>query len=379
MLSLLLLQQAEADCQKDLKQIWADKSFHEIAITQVSSVCGLADKAQKCTSDTEMVLTALHSITQLKKLRETEWESIAFTTTVSSTPQFSEGEQIEIDSLGGVVRDTASLCDIQVVSFNYRTGEYGDDGGTMVQAQLGSSLSFQVDVTVPLAKTLVNKRSGKAVNLKTTTTPSLKVIVHYGRSEKELDKTHNISLQQTTENHPNSPYGYTRRRVQVPNFILSTSGDDVTVPEQNLSTTSYYDVAIQALCGGTHTVTFQFGATKKKQSFTVVGQPTHGQTVQMGPDWKAKREVATATPGLPAHQALCVNSSNVVGTVCHHNQQVYNRSGHKQPCRAHRRVAIESDMVTVKHDSGIMHQYKWGKDGEYEIELAMSGILHEDI
>ena len=160
----LLLRQAEADCQKDLKQIWTDKSFHEIAITQISSVFGLADKAQKCTSDTEMVLTALHSITQLKKLRETEWESIAFTTTVSSTPQFSEGEQIEIDSLGGVVRDTSSLCDIHVKPLNHRQWRQLRASLDTLQARLGSSLSLQVDVTVPLAKTLVNKRSGKAVD-----------------------------------------------------------------------------------------------------------------------------------------------------------------------------------------------------------------------
>ena len=190
----------------------------------------------------------------------------------------------------------------------------------------------------------------------------MKVLVQYGRSEKQLDKTH-VSLQ-------NSPcYGYTQAVTHLP----ATTGEDVTVHEQNVSTYSYV-VAIQPLCGGTHTVTFQFGATKKKQSFTVVGQPTHGQTVQMGPDWKAKREVATATPGLPTPQALHVNSSNVVGTVCHHNQQVYNRYGHKRPCGGLHHIAIESDMVTVKHDSGIMHQYKWGKDGEYEIELAVSGI-----
>ena len=68
----VVLEQAETDCQKDSKQIWADKESHEMTISHISSVFGLVEKARKCTSDSKMILTALQSIHQLKLLHETE-------------------------------------------------------------------------------------------------------------------------------------------------------------------------------------------------------------------------------------------------------------------------------------------------------------------
>ena len=67
-----LLKEAEEACQKDLKQVWADKEFHEVTISHVTAVFKLVDKARKCTSDSEMVLTALQSISQLKGIKEKE-------------------------------------------------------------------------------------------------------------------------------------------------------------------------------------------------------------------------------------------------------------------------------------------------------------------
>ena len=40
----VVLEQAETDCQKDLKQIWADKEFHEMTISHISSVFQKAHK-----------------------------------------------------------------------------------------------------------------------------------------------------------------------------------------------------------------------------------------------------------------------------------------------------------------------------------------------
>ena len=67
---------AEAEGQKDMKQIWADKNFHETAISQMSSVFDLIDKARKCTSDVKMILTALQGIRQLTQIKEMKWDSV---------------------------------------------------------------------------------------------------------------------------------------------------------------------------------------------------------------------------------------------------------------------------------------------------------------
>ena len=44
-----LLDEAEGACQKDLKQVWADKEFHETTIAHIESVFALVNKACKCT------------------------------------------------------------------------------------------------------------------------------------------------------------------------------------------------------------------------------------------------------------------------------------------------------------------------------------------
>ena len=71
-----LLVQAEAECQSDLKQVWADKTFHQTTYTctmsEMKAVFGLAKKALKNTSDVEMITTALRSIKVLSWLQETQ-------------------------------------------------------------------------------------------------------------------------------------------------------------------------------------------------------------------------------------------------------------------------------------------------------------------
>ena len=110
----VVLEQAESDCQKDLKQIWADKEFHEMTLSHISSVCGFVEKARKCTSNSEMILTALQSIHQLKLLHETEWDSDAFISMVAATPKFIEGEKVVVDAVGGVDRVARATVRVSV-------------------------------------------------------------------------------------------------------------------------------------------------------------------------------------------------------------------------------------------------------------------------
>ena len=46
-----LLAQADTECHKDLKLIWADKLFHQGTIPEAEDGLWFADKAKKCTND----------------------------------------------------------------------------------------------------------------------------------------------------------------------------------------------------------------------------------------------------------------------------------------------------------------------------------------
>ena len=99
-----LLTQVEAEGQKDLKQIWADKDFHQTTISQFDAALALASKTQKCTSDVEMILTALQSIRELSQLRDIRWDASAFISVASSPGKFMEGTRLEANTAGCVER-----------------------------------------------------------------------------------------------------------------------------------------------------------------------------------------------------------------------------------------------------------------------------------
>ena len=74
---------AETECQSDLKQIREDKAFHEATIPQIEAALRLAEKANICTNDVELISTAQLSINLLEELQKINWKVEAFATTVS--------------------------------------------------------------------------------------------------------------------------------------------------------------------------------------------------------------------------------------------------------------------------------------------------------
>ena len=137
-----LLMKAEAEDHKDMKQIWADKNFHETMISQTSSVFDLIDKAQKCTSDVEMILTALQSIRQLTQIKKMRWDGSAFAQVVTSPTKFIQGKNGELE------RSSVKTAEMQVSE-------------KPTNAKLGSIVSF----VVKTSDTLVDGRSQRPVCL----------------------------------------------------------------------------------------------------------------------------------------------------------------------------------------------------------------------
>ena len=133
-----LLEKAGGACQTDLKQVWADKEFHETTIAHIR----FTEKAHRCTSDSEMLLTALHSISQLRVLQGKEWESFKFTDVVRSTPQFKQSGCSVVNEIGSLDRNELPHYDIQVshVHVQYLEHQYGGGHGLFSTAKTGLQL-----------------------------------------------------------------------------------------------------------------------------------------------------------------------------------------------------------------------------------------------
>ena len=101
-------------CQKDLKQVWADKEFHETTIAHIESVFALVNKACKCTNNSKMILTAMQSISQLIMLQGKDWDFDGFTDVVLSTPTFAEGGKVIVDTIGAIDCSLTPSSDIKV-------------------------------------------------------------------------------------------------------------------------------------------------------------------------------------------------------------------------------------------------------------------------
>ena len=310
-----LLKQVEVECQKDLKQIWADKDFHQSTISQISSAFGLTNKALKCTNDVEMVLTALHSIHQLTQLTETEWESEAFVCLLSTQAAFKRNMKQEISEVGNL------YCP-------------REDGGIAPQipqsVELGRILTFNIRNN----KALVDFRSGRQVKLQGTKSREIGVSITYGLSKKVLD-TENITI---TEN----SYGIS-------------------------------EVAVRLVCGGVHTITITIGEKPAKGSPFVVkveGVPKVGDRVTKGPDWSCgtlHQHMGARGLQLGGTSAWGQNTEEEPssGVVCnvYENKRKYKSAN--QPTGP-----IVKDYTVRVNWNHFSHNHVWGaSEGCYEIEL----------
>ena len=89
-----------------------------------------------------------------------------------------------------------------------------------------------------------------------------------------------------------------------------------------------------------------------------MGKPQNGDRVKEGPDWKkgrfSQKQLQTSYCG-----------DNGIGTVYECNP--YNEYGYQ--CHRYENDVNMEKMLNVQHEISGICQYKWGKDGEYEVEL----------
>ena len=324
-----LVEEAEPVFNKDLKQVWADKEYHETMLAHISAVFGLVEKAMRCTSDSEMILTALQSIRQLRMIKEREWDAGPFVKMVASVPSFKK-EKISADSFGGI--DRVPSKGIQV---------------TNPTQSPNLNNHFVIRVTCFPVKSLVDGRSKRKVNVgKAAKCEELEVVVLYGKSKKELDK-HFITIQRVQS--PDNPLNF---------GIKKQSRATSRVAPTNTHT---FQATIRLVCSGTHQVIFRYGYGETTHTFTVQGQPQNRERVRKGPDWGPETERRFQQNPAVGNQGFNQADYNAtrpeIGSV--YNHPYYTQS------------LVGSGWLTVSDNVFGQCQYKWGADEEYELELCV--------
>ena len=331
-----LLQEADKACQKDLKQVWADINFHETAISHISAVFGLTDKACRCASDSEMILTALQSMSQLRLIKEREWDRKAFVKMVLSAPCFKQ-EKVCFETKISVAELQSE--ELKLSNFSQHASLYS---------------RFQANITCSPTKPLIDRRSGETINLMPAVLfPKLEVVVLYGKAKKVLDSR----------------------------YVRVASCDEITYTQEYFDTThpvhptNTFLVTIQFLCSGTHHIIFRYGNSNLTHTFNVEGYPRKKQKVRKGPDWRPELEQRLASSY--RYQGENGSLSDQLGYVCFpHARTTYAGGCASGGCRSvrerriYREYDAEKDTVTVSENVGEVFDYKWGKDGQYEIELC---------
>ena len=224
-----LLAQADTECHDDLKKIWADKVFHQATISEAEDALQFADKANKCTSDVEMIQTTLQSIRQLSQLLAIQWDVSTFNKLVPTPGKFTEGRTLEANTIGQICRAEADdKLRIETLPSS---------------AQLGETVTFCI---VPY---LVDERSQPQRKVRLTMKPN--ILVKYGNSQKQLNTV-----------------------------TLAQQPDGV------------YVLKMRLVCGGKHIIDVKYDDKLVKGSpfeLNVSGAPKEGDRVKKGPDWNNLR------------------------------------------------------------------------------------------
>ena len=152
---------------------------------------------------------------------------------------------------------------------------------------------------------------------------------------------------------------------------------DVAPYSSNGESETTYHVNIRLVCGGAHTAVFRYGNGEITHAFTVHGQPQRGQRVRTGPDWTEgqPQNPATREAGY-IMKTPCYDEGLYYDKDVYHGQYMHSEDGIGRVKRCNPGPEVNpfgqqgGMMVAVLTDTGNHFDYKWGIDGEYEIELC---------
>ena len=80
-------------CTKDLKELWAQKEYHETAITSMEGALSFARRALACKEDTELLALCAQVTSRLKELSQLEWDSRSTNKIEMKTLEFKQPQR----------------------------------------------------------------------------------------------------------------------------------------------------------------------------------------------------------------------------------------------------------------------------------------------
>ncbi len=133
-------------CTKDLKELWAQKEYHETAITSMEGALSFARRALACKEDTELLALCAQVTSRLKELSQLKWDSQATEKIEMTTVEFKEANEQtnaqplvvsdgETDTTVGEIHVHTSTPDIQITTTELQNRVPFSDG---------CSITFQV-------------------------------------------------------------------------------------------------------------------------------------------------------------------------------------------------------------------------------------------
>ena len=118
-------------CTKDLKELWAQKEYHETAITSIEGALSFARRALACKEDTELLALCAQVTSRLQELSQLKWDSQSTVKIEMTTVEFKETQPFVI-SVGKI---QISTPDIQITTTELQN---------CVLFSFGCSITFQV-------------------------------------------------------------------------------------------------------------------------------------------------------------------------------------------------------------------------------------------
>ena len=120
-----LLKQADGKCDKDLKEVWAQKDYVETVVVSLSSALAFVERAVQCCRDVELLSLCSQAIGRLKELEECKWDSTTVETVDCMQQKFSGGDHATYPASVGKITERVNVSRIT-----------------------GNMRSFQIDITL---------------------------------------------------------------------------------------------------------------------------------------------------------------------------------------------------------------------------------------
>jgi len=105
-----LLKEADNTCNKDLKEVWAQKEYHETTLVSLRSTLSFAKRSLQCSNDLESISLTAQIITRLKCLKDVEWDSATTEAVEVTNFKFTQPHpKSDFKLVGKIVKDVCQL------------------------------------------------------------------------------------------------------------------------------------------------------------------------------------------------------------------------------------------------------------------------------